>query len=112
MPPDLEPVLVVKLEPGWRHDPREGTLRRQEGTAGATEVFDPAPDLPAASRIEAMVPDLARASPESLSEPELELARYLHVFPGRGADLDELLEVIASWSCVEEVRRPPQISLP
>ncbi|MCP4203100.1 MAG: hypothetical protein GY769_14355 [bacterium] len=111
-PLEIEPFLVVQLKPGWRHDPESGVFRRPGESDDDEEVFEPAPELPAETRIEPMIPDLAGKSPDDLSEWELTLARYLHLFPGADADLDELLEAITDWSCVEEVHRPPQIALP
>lgn len=109
-PLEFEPFLVVQLKPGWRYEPESGTFRRPG--ADTDEVFDPATELPAGARIEPMVAELARASPDSLSEWESGLARYLHLFPGADADLDALLESINAWSCVEETLRPPRIALP
>ncbi len=109
---DLEPYLVVQLESGWRHDPESGVFLRGEGPEEEVEAFDPAPQLPEATRIEPMVPSLAESDSEALSEPEAELARYLHLFPGAGADLDELLETISGWSCVARTYKPPRVALP
>lgn len=109
---EFEPFLVVQLKPGWHHDPESGTFRHRGQSGDADEIFDPGPDLPAETRIVLMLPDLAGKSAESLSEFELSLALYLHLFPGPEADLHELLKVITAWSCVESAHRPPRISLP
>ena len=111
-PIELEPVLVVQLKAGWRHDPESGAFRFSSVKEDEDQEFDPGPELPVEARIEPMLPNLSEAAPESLSQWELELARYVHLFPGGEADLDELLAAVTAWECVEEAHLPPQISLP
>jgi hypothetical protein len=106
-PPTGRGHLEVRLKEGWRVRGRRGRLAAASG-----EEFDAGDRLPEGTDVVATVPDLARASPESLSEDERLLARCAQViFPG-GIDPMEHLEQIRAWPCVEDVELPPTISLP
>lgn len=125
--PKVEPFITVQLEAGWRFDPESGTFRRSAAQSASEpgepetsesnkseieETFDPSDLLPQSGRFKPMIPSLASASSEALSEWELALASYLHLFPGQGVDLDELVERVKSWDCIETAYRPPEIALP
>ena len=106
-PAGLKNHLVVLLEPGWRYDFDGGQFVSDDGQ----EIrYDE--DLPEGSEIVHMIPELQRAEAESLSEDEIELARYLHIILPSSADPSGLLPLVAAWRCVSDVRLPPDISLP
>lgn len=104
---NVSPFLVVKLRGGWRYDEAKRGFVSSEG--GNVCPYE---DLPRSSKFEYMVPDLANASPKSLSEDESNLARYMHVILPKGSAASDYLTIVQSWPCVEEVRLPPKISLP
>lgn len=69
-------------------------------------------DLPEGTRIRYMVPHLAKANRATLSADERNLVQYLQIIFPKGTMVDQYLLVIENWQCVEEVQRPPEISLP
>lgn len=99
---------MVKLRRGWR----VASGRRVFVGPNAPGEFDPTAELPQGTRLEPMVPDLAKADPRSLSADEEELARYVHVVPPEGTSPAELLSKVRKWPCVSEARLPPEASLP
>lgn len=106
-PKALRPHLDVKMAQDWRYVESEQLFVSSGG-----ETFSPAATLPKGAEILCMVPDLARADPSTLSEDERFLARFIQVvFPNEGARKKHLAEV-KKWPCAEEVRWPPEISLP
>ena len=106
-PQGVRPHLVVKLKPEWRYDTSGGMFVSAGG-----EGLSPAKDLPARSRIEPMVPQLAEADPAELSEDERNLARYVNVIFPKQIAASDYLATVGQWACVEEVRPSPEISLP
>ena len=94
-----------KLKPGWRYDEREGVFVDARGGR-----FEP-PSLPKKARILHKVPALARSSRRSLSGPQRELQRYMHVIlpPGAPQRYEKMVE---AWPCVEEAHVAPEVSLP
>lgn len=107
IPPGFPPHLVVLLKPGWVYH-----TRKKHFVGADKQTFAPGEDLPAGAKIVYMVPSLAKAKPESLSEDERNQARYLHIILPRGTDPEAYLSVVQGWICVEQVQLPPQISLP
>jgi hypothetical protein len=107
-PIEMKPYLVLLLKPGWLYD-----SDRRRFTGAAEGSFSPQKgDLPPRTRIVPMVPDLVGRPQESLSEDEAVLARYYHVIFPSDTDVARFLQGIQGWLCVEEVRAPPEISLP
>ena len=106
-PKGMRPHLVVKLKPDWRHDATRGAFVSRAG-----ENLSPGDDLPPGSRIEPMVRQFAEADPKTLSEDERNLARYVYVILPKRIIASDCLETVRQWACVEEVRLPPEISLP
>lgn len=107
-PKGLRPHLVIRLKPGWRYDSRRRRFVAEKGG----EVV-PGKDLPRGARVVYQVPELAKAAAAgTLSEDEERLARYLHLLLPTGADPSTFLAAVREWDCVEEVRLPPEISLP
>ena len=114
-PPQVEPFLVVQLRSGWRYDPDAMTFHLTESERGEPvdeQAVDLATELPEGSRLAPMIPQLSKASADDLSDWERALARYLHLFPGVGADLDELVERLLTWESVEKAYLPPRVALP
>ena len=105
----LPPCLNVKLRAGWRFDASANDFVAPDG-----QRFRPRKPLPANAKVVAMVPHLAAAVVESLSEDERDLADYVQIMlPGADGDrLRAFAQDIADWPCVEHVRMPPEISLP
>jgi hypothetical protein len=106
-PKGLRPSLDVKLAAEWRYADSRGVF-----VSSAGEEFSPAADLPKGTQIRYMAPQLARADRATLSADERNLASYLQIIFPKGAQLDRWLSDIARWPCVEQVQRPPEISLP
>lgn len=106
-PKSLQPSLDVKLASEWRYsDTREIFV-----SSGGGE-FSPVHDLPKGAQIRYMAPHLARADRATLSADERNLAQYLQVVFPKGTLVDPYLAVIGKWPCVEQVQRPPEVSLP
>jgi hypothetical protein len=99
--------LDVKLKSGWHFDTKLGTFESDAG-----EKFSPRGELPKGSRIVYKVPNLARADPSRLNEHERDLRRYMQVILPRGESPDKYLQVVRSWSSVEEAHIGPDVSLP
>ena len=106
-PLDLKPHLVVKLKDAWGFDAARCIFLTATG-----KKFSPREDLPKQSRIVFMTPDLAKRRPETLSKEERNLAQYLQVILPKGTDAAAYIPVVNRWECVEEVKLPPEISLP
>ena len=106
-PEGMKPHLVVKLKSGWSYDAKG---RRFVEAGGAS--LKPSTLLADGARIVYMVPDLITRKQETLSDDERDLARYLHIFVPEGVDPRSYIDAIGRWECVEEVRLPPEISLP
>lgn len=101
--PGVRPYLVARLRPGWEYS--SGRFVGGEG-----KEIDLSGLLPARSRVEPMVPELTEEGPQSVAEANL--ARYFHLVLPSGADPDAYLEGLRAVECFEEVRKPPEISLP
>jgi hypothetical protein len=106
-PQGLRPSLDVKLASEWRYADSRGVF-----VSSAGEEFSPRADLPKGTQIRYMVPHLASADRATLSADERNLASYLQIVFPKGAEIDRYLPDIAQWPCVEQVQRPPEISLP
>ena len=104
---NLKPHLVVKLKRAWLFDSERRIFLSDTG-----KKFSPKADLPGRSRIVYMSPELANQSRDKLSKEELNLARYLQIIFPKDTKPTKYLDVIGQWECVEEVRLPPEISLP
>lgn len=94
-----------KLKPGWRYDERERVFVDAGGGR-----FEP-PLLPKKARILHKVPAIARSSRRSLSGPERELQRHMHVILPPGAP-ERYEKMVEAWPCVEEAHAAPEVSLP
>lgn len=106
-PKGLRPSLDVKLVAEWRYaDKRKGFV----SVGGAS--FSPAADLPKGTNIRPMVPHLAKADRATLSADEANLASYVQIVFPKGMSVEPYLAVIRKWPCVEQVQRPPEVSLP
>lgn len=103
----LLPNLVVKLGPDWRYVASKNAFVSSDG-----EEFQPMQELPHGTRIEHMVPNLVARDEPQLTEDELKLARYIHVVFPAGTAPEEHSATVNDWPCVDEVRLPPDISLP
>jgi hypothetical protein len=99
--------LDVKMAPGWRYE----STRRCFVAADGRE-FSPVADLPKSVRIVHMVPALAAADPQTLTEDERNLARYVQVVFATKASRKKYWARVEAWPCAEEVRLPPEVSLP
>ena len=106
-PKGLRPSLDVKLASEWRY-----IDARRLFVSSTGEEFSPAAALPKGTRIQYMVPRLAKADRATLSADESNLARYLQVVFPKRAVVDPYIAVIEKWPSVEQVRRPPEVSLP
>ena len=106
-PLDMKPHLVIKLKDGWVFDSTQRVFVTATG-----KKLSPKADLPRQSRIVYMTPDLAKQPPDALSKEERNLVKYLQVLLPKGTDPAAYLSVVNRWECVEEVRLPPEISLP
>jgi hypothetical protein len=109
-PPVLPPPGIVsrpvdfKLKPGWHYDQSHRVFVGEKHNQFAPK------DLPAGTRIEYKVPDLA--SKPRLSKAERELQRYMQmVLPPQFAP-ESVLNRVKRWSFVEEVHLAPEVSLP
>lgn len=103
----LRPSLEVKLVAEWRH---AGKKKGFVSFGGGS--FSPGDDLPKGTDIRPMVPNLAKADRALLSADEANLARYVQIVFPKGTSVEPYLAVIRQWQCVEEVQRPPEVSLP
>lgn len=106
-PKSLRPSLDVKLVAEWRYaDKEKGFISFGGGS------FSPGDDLPKGTDIRPMAPHLAKADRATLSADEANLARYVQIVFPKGTSVEPYLAVIRKWPCVEEVQRPPEVSLP
>jgi len=99
--------IDAKLAAGWRYDASRRIFRSDSG-----EVYRPAAQLLARTKIVHKVPSLAKADASKLSAAERDLQRYLQVIPPAGESLAELAELLGAWPCLESASRGPDISLP
>lgn len=94
--------IVVRLERGWSFDrPGRRFVHADE------RVFRPGEDLPKFTRILWQVPELASKSHRS--EAEDRLARGLQLVPPRGTPLDEMLDRVRRWPCIEKAWVAPGV---
>ena len=101
------PYLVITLKDGWLYKPS----RRIFVSSYGQKKYVPN-ELPKGSKIVYVAPALSRAVRESLSKDKRNLAKYLHLILPKGTDPLTYLTIVRTWVCVEEVRLPPDISLP
>jgi hypothetical protein len=107
LPPGVSSHLDVRLKPGWRFDRRRRALVSKGGRSIGLRGL-----LPSGTRIVPMAPSLADAPPQSLSEEEEVLARYLQVVLPPGTDSIDLAVVLRGVEGLELVSTPPRIGLP
>jgi hypothetical protein len=106
-PKGLKPHLVVKIKAGWTFNPKQKIFVSRKG-----KKFSPTPHLPKGSELRFMTPELATSDPELLSGAERDLARFLQILFPQGTASKRFIMVIKEWECIEDVRLPPDISLP
>ena len=99
--------IDIRVKTTWRFDT---TRRVFSSTSG--ETFAPLPTLPAGSRLAYKVPKLAEADPKTLSPPERDLARYMHVILPQGKPPHDFLQAVRAWPPVESADVAPVVSLP
>ncbi len=99
-------TIDLKLKPGWWYDEARGVFVNADG-----ESFVPR-SLRRNARIVYKVPDLARASPQALSDAEKDLRSYLQVILPTARGTKALVKQVQSWPAIEEAHLAPQISLP
>jgi hypothetical protein len=102
----VRPSLSLRLRPGWR---LAGPGEFADASGAPLHV---AADLPRGAELVPTVPALAAADPKRLSAPERELARHVQLILPAGADPAKLLPAVKRWASVEDVRLPPDVSLP
>ena len=107
LPRGVSPHLEVRLKPGWRFDRRRRALVSKEDQSVRLREL-----LPSGTTITPMVPTLADADPESLSEDEQLLARYLQVVLPCGTDPTNLVAALRDLDGLELVSSPPRLGLP
>jgi hypothetical protein len=107
LPRGVSPHLDMQLTPGWRFDRRRRALVWDAGQSVSLRGL-----LPSGTKIVPMAPSLADADPQSLSEDEHLLARYLQVVTPSGTDPTVLADALRDLDGVELVSPPPQIGLP
>lgn len=107
LPLGVSPHLEVRLKPGWRFDRRRRALVSEEHQSVRLRGL-----LPSGTTITPMVSSLADADPESLSEDERLLARYLQVVLPSGTDPTDLVAALRDLDGLESVSIPPRIGLP
>lgn len=95
------------LKRDWRFDSKRRVFESDTG-----EKFSVRSELPEGSKIVYKLPDLARADPSTLSEPERDLRRYMQVILPPGESPDKYLKVVRRWTPVEEAHVAPEVSLP
>ena len=105
--PEVLPNLTIRLRPGWIYDAKRQVISRERG-----EEISPKTELPKRTRIVYMISDLADKPPETFSEEEENMARYVQIILPKGTKASEYLATVRSWECVEDARLPPEISLP
>ncbi len=106
-PKSLRPSLDVKLAAIWRYSDA-----REIFVSSTGDEFSPATDLPKGTQIRYMVPHLAKADRATLSADEGNLAQYVQIVFPKATVVDPYLAVIGKWPCVEQIQRPPEVSLP
>lgn len=106
-PPDLPPHLVVRLKQGWRLDVGPARLVSARGESVELRAL-----LPKGARVAHQVPELATRSDEDLSSAEQRLARGTLVILPKGSDVAAIQRALEGLAAVEQVSRPPDISLP
>ena len=106
LPAGVSSHLDVRLKPGWRFDRRRRALVSDGGRSLSLRG-----KLSPGARIVPMAPTLADADPQSLSDDERLLARYLQVVLPPGADPTDWAADLRGLEGVETVSTPPRISL-
>jgi hypothetical protein len=106
-PSELLRYVSLKLKPGWRFD-----RGRAQFFSASGQRFSVRDQLPEGSEIVPTAPALADADPQTLSDAERELARYVQLILPKGATPEHYLPIAKRWDAVEEATLPPRISLP
>ena len=106
-PKSLRPSLDVKLAADWRYADTKEIFVSSTG-----DEISPAMELPKGTKIRYMVPHLAKAERATLSADEGNLAQYVQIVFPKGTVVDQYMAAIGNWTCVEQVQRPPEVSLP
>jgi hypothetical protein len=107
LPHGVSPHLEVRLKPGWRFDRRRRVLVSEGGRSVSLRGL-----VSRDTRIVPMAPSRADADPQSLSDDERLLARYLQVVLPADADPSDLAAHLRGLEGVEQVSAPPRIGLP
>lgn len=102
--------LVVKLAEGCRLEGAADGFSHLVFADGRT--FAVSSGLPAGTRFEYRVPELAEAPPGSLSESEADLSRFVQIVFPAVHEAAGSLTVVRAWPCVEAVELSPEIGLP
>lgn len=106
-PANMRPYLVIKLKQRWTYD-----LQRRMFVETSGKKFSPKEYLPKYTRIIYMAQDLAEKPMNSLLKEDRNLARYLQVILPKGTNPKKYLTILKRWDCAEDVKFPPEISLP
>jgi len=106
-PKSLKPHLDAKLQFGWRYDDTKRIFVSVKG-----KKLSPFKELPRGSLLVYTIPHLAHMKEASLSQDERELTRFMQVILPKRSDASKFLEILNDWPCFEEVKLPPEISLP
>jgi hypothetical protein len=107
LPGGVSAHLDVRLKPGWRFDRRRRALVSEAGRSLSLRGR-----LSPGAKIVPMTPTLAGADPQTLSDDERLLARYLQVVLPPGADPTDLAADLRGLEGVELVSTPPRVGLP
>jgi hypothetical protein len=106
LPPGVSTHLDIRLKSGWRFDASRRVLISPAGEKiGLREL------LPDGIRVVPVMPSLAAARPETLSEDEQLLARCLQVVLPARADPANVADLLRSLEGIERVDTPPAIGL-
>ncbi len=106
-PVKTKPHLVIRIKEGWRFDQKTNQFVSEEGQRLFVKT-----DLPSRSHVQYRIPQLAKASEDSLTKNEANLRRYFNVILPGSTDPSDYIEVVKNWPCVEDVQLPPEVSLP
>lgn len=105
--PDQPPHLIVRLKRGWQLDAGAPRFVRARGAA-----IDLSALLPKGARALPRVPLLATRPAGELSAAEKNLARHVLVLLPKGSDVAAVQRALEKLAAVQQVSRPPDISLP
>lgn len=105
-PPGVPRPVSVKLKPGWAFDAKARCFRGPKGATFAPE------GLPARTRVQPTVPQLAGKAPAALSAAERDLQRYVQVILPPDHDPDAFAAIARGWPCAASAEAGPAVSLP